>query len=68
MLIFSLFNPSLTRLFSSTFKARIIFLGFTNFKPSKELKLMRLPGFEPGLGAWGAPVLDQSRPQPQIQK
>ena len=32
-----------------------------------ELKqLVRLPGFEPGLGAWGAPVLDQARPQPHI--
>jgi hypothetical protein len=27
-------------------------------------RLVRLPGFEPGLGAWGAPVLDQARPQP----
>ena len=26
---------------------------------------MRQPGFEPGLGAWGAPVLDQTGPQPQ---
>ena len=24
--------------------------------------LVRLPGFEPGLGAWGAPVLDQTGP------
>ena len=27
-------------------------------------RLVRQPGFEPGLGAWGAPVLDQARPQP----
>ena len=27
-------------------------------------QLVRQPGFEPGLGAWGAPVLDQARPQP----
>jgi hypothetical protein len=26
--------------------------------------MVRQPGFEPGLGAWGAPVLDQARPQP----
>ena len=29
-----------------------------------EVPLVRLPGFEPGLGAWGAPVLDQTGPQP----
>ena len=27
-------------------------------------QVVRLPGFEPGLGAWGAPVLDQTGPQP----
>ena len=29
---------------------------------SSQKKLVRLPRFEPGLGAWGAPVLDQTRP------
>lgn len=29
---------------------------------------MRPPGFEPGLGAWGAPVLDQARPRPQLNQ
>ena len=28
-------------------------------------KMVRPPGFEPGLGAWRAPVLVQSRPRPQ---
>ena len=27
--------------------------------------MVRLPGFEPGLEAWEASVLDQTRPQPQ---
>jgi hypothetical protein len=28
------------------------------------LWVVRLPGFEPGLEAWKASILDQSRPQP----
>ena len=30
-----------------------------------EEALVRLPGFEPGLEAWKASILDQSRSQPQ---
>lgn len=29
------------------------------------VSVVRLPGFEPGLEAWKASILDQSRPQPQ---
>jgi hypothetical protein len=38
--------------------------------PSQEIgsscddNVVRLPGFEPGLEAWKASILDQSRPQP----
>ena len=28
------------------------------------LRVVRLPGFEPGLEAWKASILNQSRPQP----
>ena len=38
---------------------------FIYYKKRKKL-LVRLPGFEPGLEAWEAPVLDQARPQPLI--
>ena len=29
---------------------------------------MRLPGFEPGLEAWKASILDQTRPQPHLSQ
>ena len=34
------------------------------FSSKEKGSMVRLPGFEPGLGAWGAPVLDQTGPQP----